>query len=176
MATPPPLAVPPLARARALGALIAPRDHAIAYAAQEGEGLLAGFALEGMEAGERVLILTGCSSPRAVAARLRTHGVGLHGDRPEALRIVDAARLPSLREALDAAWDEAEDDGFSGLRAAHQCSAGRLALTRGEEQALPRRFRDDITLLCVYGRDNLGRMDAERAWALARAHGRILYV
>ena len=46
----------PVARARALGALVRPGEHAIAFAGRGVDSLLAGFAQEALDAGERVLV------------------------------------------------------------------------------------------------------------------------
>lgn len=172
-ATPPALAVPPIARARALGALVPRGEHAVAFASRDADSLLAGFTLEGLSAGERVLLLSGVEGPKGLAARLRCMGVGPPRGHPSALRVV-APPGPCSRGFLAEMAGAAEGEGFEGLRAAHVCAPGRAPGALGLEASLPQRFRNALTLLCLYTPGNLAGVAPEEAWAAARHHARVL--
>jgi len=171
------LHVPPGARARALGALVPRGEHAIAYATEQADALLAGFVLEGLAADERVLLLTGHDAPRTLLAKLRAHGVGPTRAGAGALRCLAPDELhepwPAFfqREA-----ERAQRDGFEALRAARLCAHHELRRVAREESTFPPRFRGaPRTLLCVYTPRNL-RLEHGDALRLARGHARILSV
>jgi hypothetical protein len=167
--------VPPMARARALGALLPPGSHAVAYATAQAESLLTGFVLEGLEAGERSLVLAGAASPRSLSARLRAQGVAPPKGQPSALRVLpEGAVQPNLEVWIRDQSIAALREGYDGVRFARLCSAARAKECLREEAALPRRFALPVTMLCVYTEANLGRIPAQDAWAAAKAHGRIL--
>lgn len=173
--TRPTVAVPPVARARALGALVPRGQHAIAYATDQADGVLAGFALEGLEAGERVLVLAGSATPRALGARLRAQGVAAPASRPAALRIVDPRRVAQPLALYAAQQAElAAKEGCDGLRIAHLPAEGQVLNALRAERSLPRRFDAPLTMLCIYSDANAARVDHAAAWGASHAHERIL--
>lgn len=168
-------AVPASARARALGALVQPGEHAAAFAAMEGDGVLQGFVLEGLARGERVLLATG-GSPRAGRLRLRAAGIGPPAARPGALHVEAcsdprACALGRLARELD----RAQEEGYEGLRVAHVAPPG-AAKDHAAHCALPRRLRRELTVLCLFDPGNLRGVAPEDAWGLARRHARVLCV
>jgi hypothetical protein len=169
-----PFAVPAAARARALGALVHQGEHALAYADGPVDSLLQGYALEGLEAGERVLVLAGQPGPRSLAARLRANGVAAPRAHPDALRVESAPSPGQLRAHLLLESRRAVTEGYDGLRVAHIRAPTSLGACLGAERALPRRFAGPVTLLCVYGRAALRNAMPEAAWALSKPHARIL--
>jgi hypothetical protein len=168
-------ALSPIVRARTLGALVLPGEHAVAYTGRGFDNLLAGFAEEGLNAGERVLILPGNTSTRAAAARLRAQGVAAPPGRPTALRIWDPSDVEAfLPEFLSEAAAQTLREGYEGLRVAHACTASGLRGAMRHEARWPRRFDDGLTLLCVYPARAARSLSPEQAWALAQFHERIL--
>lgn len=170
----PAVQVPPAARARALGALVPPGSHAVVYAASpKADGLLAGFCLEGLRAGERVVVLT--EHPRSVAARLRAQGVGPTGAKPGALRIVDAVQVGGpLADFAGRQAVEAVRSGHEGARVANLVSCARVGRALRDDALIPRRFPVPLTLLCLYGEESLKGVPPGDAWAAARHHARIV--
>ncbi|MCA1812919.1 MAG: MEDS domain-containing protein [Halobacteriales archaeon] len=172
-----PLQVPPVARARALGALVPRGEHAVAFAADQADALLAGFVLEGLQSDERVLVLSGQASPRAVLAKLRAAGAAPTRAHPAALRVLrtDEIGLP-WPVFLEREAEQAQREGAESLRAVHLCGHSELPRAASLDLALPRRFRGPPrTLLCMYTPRNL-RIDHHDAIELAQSHARILCV
>lgn len=168
-------ALTPIARARTLGGLVRQGEHAIAYAASGIDSLLAGFAQEGLDAGERVLILPGSSSTRAVAARLRAQGVGSPQGKPSALRIWDPSDIESfLAEFLQESTAQTLREGYEGLRVAHVCPAADLRKVPLLEARFPRQFERGLTLLCIYPSRSIHALGPDLGWNLAQFHRRIL--
>lgn len=173
--THPTVNVPPVARARALGALVPPGTHAVAYATAQAEGdsLLAGHVLEGLRAGERVLVLA--EGTRSVAARLRAQGVGPGSARPGAFRLLDPTRIGGpLAEFAGRQAAEAVSAGYEGARVVQVASPARARQCLREEAQLPARFSVPLTVLCIYHEAALRGVDHATAWAAAKHHGRIV--
>jgi hypothetical protein len=171
----PAIQLPPVARARALGALVPRGDHAVAFSMNIVDSLLAGYAMEGLASGERVLVLSGTCSPRSMQARLRGEGIAPPAERPAAFQVMSpgAVRVP-MPEFLEESAEFAGQDGYEGLRVAHACAPTRLEPARRQELRMPRRFRKPLTLLCVYTRQNLVGTDPAQVAQLAQPHARIL--
>lgn len=158
-----------------MGALVPPQHHAVAYASADAESVVAGFVLEGLGADERVVVLTGDSTPRAVAARLRAQGVAPPPRKPSALRIVDASPgLTPLGPLLSGLAAEAKRDGYDGVRVLHAPKRERAADALRHEALLPLRFPFPATLLCLYTASNLEGVPQDAAWGAARHHARLL--
>lgn len=169
----PSLAVPPAARARALGALVPVGSHAVAYASADPDGVLAGFVLEGLQAGERVIVLS--DSPRSAMGRLRAQGVGAPSARPGALRVQDLRRLAvPFPEFAGRQAAEAVHAGFEGARVARLCARPEVEEALGSEARLPARFNVPLTVLCLYTEAALRGVSHQAAWAAARHHARIV--
>lgn len=170
----PAMQVPPAARARALGALVPPGTHAVAYATSpQADGLLAGFCLEGLRAGERVVVLT--EHQRSVASRLRAQGVGPTSAKPGAVRLVDAVQVGvPLADFAGRQVAEAVRAGYEGARVANLVTCARVGLAMRNDALLPRRFPVPLTVLCLYGEESLKGVPHADAWAVARHHARIV--
>jgi hypothetical protein len=151
-------------------------EHAVAFATDERDSVLLGFALEGLQSSDRVVIATCAASPRAIDARLRAAGVGASMHHPGELRVVRCAGGPRC-VLRNLAWltHAARIDGYEGLHLAHLCAPESLPGLQADEDALPRRIARNATVLCVYDRDALERVGPD-AWSLARWHARILCV